>query len=176
MAKTLRCLDDHKDFFLSHDLCGIPPGFQVTMGVVFEGREIIEKDPAVPFRMNETILSLLAGSRNFLVASSTLVPEHQLTVANAVKEGGHLQAITSERIMQELRRRNQILKDDSLRGRIELHCYNHVNMHLIVTDSHLFMALPRLDGTSDLENIIISKGSGISELGQDALLPLPEPL
>jgi predicted transcriptional regulator len=30
-------------------------------------------------------------------------------------------------------------------------------MHLIVTDSHHFLALPRLDGTSDLENIIISK-------------------
>jgi predicted transcriptional regulator len=119
---------------------------------------------------------LLAGARHFLVASSTLVPEHQLTVANAVREGGHLHAITSERIMQELRRRNQILKDDSLRGRIELHCHSHVNMHLIVTYTHLFLALPRLEGTSDLENIIISKGSGISELGQDALLPLLEPL
>jgi len=59
--------------------------------------------------------------------------------------------------MQELRLKNHALKDDSLRGRIELHCYNHINMHLIVTDSHLFLALPRLDGTSDLENIIISK-------------------
>jgi predicted transcriptional regulator len=91
------------------------------------------------------------------VAYSTQVPEHQLTVANAVREGGHLQAITSERIMQELRRRNHALKDDSLRGRMQLHCHSHINMHLIVTDSHLFLALPRLDGTSDLENIIISK-------------------
>jgi hypothetical protein len=129
---------------------------------------------AKPFQIQE-IISWQAPGISF-AASSTQVPEHQLTVANAVRDGRHLQAITSERIMQELRRRNQILKDDSLRGRMQLHCHSHVNMHLIVTYTHLFLALPRLDGTSDLENIIISKGSGISELGQDALLPLLEPL
>ena len=40
---------------------------------------------------------------------------------------------------------------------MQLHSHSNVNMHLIVTESHLFLALPRLDGTSDLENIIISK-------------------
>ncbi|MDD4776191.1 MAG: ArsR family transcriptional regulator [Syntrophomonas sp.] len=48
MGKTLRCLKDHRDFFLSHDLSGIPPGFQVTIGVVCERREIIENDPVMP--------------------------------------------------------------------------------------------------------------------------------
>jgi len=56
--------------------------------------------------------------------------------------------------MQELQRRNHSLKDESLRSRTELHCHSHVNLHLIVTDSHLFLALPRQDGTADLENII----------------------
>ena len=77
-----------------------PLGFQVSMGVVCDAQEIIEKDRAMPFRMNEIILPHLADARNFLVASSTLIPEHQMTVAQAVREGGHLQAITSERIIR----------------------------------------------------------------------------
>ena len=99
MGKTLRCLKDHRDFFLSHDLSGIPNGFQVTIGVVCEGREIIENNPAIPNHIQEIIIPFLAKSRVFLVASS-LVLEHQITVAQAVREGGHLHTVTSERIIQ----------------------------------------------------------------------------
>lgn len=49
------------------------------------------------------------------------------------------------------------LKDNSLRDRFEIYCSNKFNLHLIVTDTHLFLALPRLDGSFDLENIIISR-------------------
>lgn len=45
MGRTLGCLKDHRDFIQSHDLYGIPPGFQVTIGVFCDGREIIENDP-----------------------------------------------------------------------------------------------------------------------------------
>ena len=48
MERTLKCLKDNRDLFLSHDLSGIPQGFLVTMGVVFERREITETDPAMP--------------------------------------------------------------------------------------------------------------------------------
>jgi DNA-binding transcriptional ArsR family regulator len=50
MGKTLRCLEDHKDFFLSHDLSGIPLVFQVTMGVVCDAREIIMRPAKGPDR------------------------------------------------------------------------------------------------------------------------------
>jgi predicted transcriptional regulator len=158
MAKTLRCLKDHRDFILSHDLSGIPRGFQVMLGVVCDGREIIENDPAIPSEIHQkVILPLLLQARNFLVASSTLVPEHQLTVAQAVREGGRLQSVTTPRIIQELRLRSYILRDESLRSRTELFSRSEINLHLMVTETHLFLTLPRLDKTYDLENIIISK-------------------
>jgi predicted transcriptional regulator len=130
----------------------------VTLGVVCDGREIIEKDPAMPDHIQEEIIiPLLAKSRAFLVASSVLVPEHQLTVGRAVKEEGSLHAITSDRIIQELRLKSIALRDDSLRSRIELYRYNSINLHLIVTETHLLLSLPRTDGTPDLQNIIINK-------------------
>ena len=78
-------------------------------------------------------------------------------MATAVKEGGCLQTITTARIIQELRLKNHALQDESLRSRIELYSRSEINLHLIVTETHLFLALPRLDRTYDLENIIISK-------------------
>ncbi|MGV8175892.1 MAG: hypothetical protein ACP5OU_09340, partial [Methanothrix sp.] len=151
MGKTLRCLADHKDFIMSHDLSGIPKGFQATIGVVCEGREIIENDPSIPNSIHEkVILPLLAQARSFLVASSTLVPEQQITVARAVKEGGSLQTVTTPRIIQELRLKNHALKDESLRSRIKIYSKSEINLHLIVTETHLFLALPRLDKTYDL--------------------------
>ena len=163
----MRCLKDHKDFFLSHDLSGIPRAFQVTLGVVCETPEIIENDMAMSNHIQEEIIiPLLARSRQFLVASSILVPEHQLTVARAVKEEGSLQAVTSDRIIQELRLKSIALRDDSLHSRIELYRYNSINLHLIVTESHLLLSLPRTDGTPDLQNIIINKHPEAVEWGR----------
>jgi len=136
------------------------------MGVVDEGRMIIEKDPAMPFQMQEIIIPILSQAKHFLVASSTMIPDQQLTVANAVREGTRLQAVTTARIIQKLSLRSHALKDDSLHGRMELHCHNNINMHLIVADSHLFLALPRQDGTADMENIIISREEAAVEWGR----------
>ena len=118
---------------------------------------IIKRDPARPFHAEEIITPHLAQSRHFLVATSTMVPDHQQTVARAMSEGGHLKTVTTARVIQELRLKNHILKDDSLHSRIELYCHKNINLHLIVTESHLFLALPRQDGTYDLENVIISR-------------------
>ena len=90
------------------------------------------------------------------MASSILVPEHQITVGQAVREGGRLQSVTTPRIMQELRLKNNILRDESLRSRTELYSRSEINLHLIVTETHLFLALPSLDKNYDLENIISS--------------------
>ncbi|MGV8174697.1 MAG: hypothetical protein ACP5OU_03250, partial [Methanothrix sp.] len=112
MGKTLRCLADHKDFILSHELSGIPPSLLVTIGVVCDGREIIENDPTISNSIHKKlILPLLAEARSFLVASSTLVPEQQLEASRAVKEGGSLQTVTTARIIQELRLNSYALKD-----------------------------------------------------------------
>ena len=48
---------------------------------------------------------------------------------------------------------------------MELYCHNNINLHLIIADSHLFLALPRLDGTYDLENVIISREEAALEWG-----------
>jgi predicted transcriptional regulator len=143
---------------LNHDLSGIPPGFQVMLGVVCVGRKSIETDPDIPSSIHEKIiLPLLPQAKRFQVASSTLVSEQQIAAAQAVREGGSLQTVTTARIIQELRRKNHALKDESLRSRIELYSRSEINLHLIATETHLFLALPRLDKTYDLENIIISK-------------------
>jgi len=136
------------------------------MGVVSDGREIIDNDPAIPSRINEIVIPLLSQARSFLVASSTLVPEHQLTVGQAVRDGGRLQSVTTPRIIQELRLKSYILRDASLRNRTELFSRSEINLHLMVTETHLFLALPRLDRTYDLENIIISKDPLAVEWGR----------
>ena len=120
----------------------------------------------MPFYAEEIITPLLAQTRHFLVASTAPVPEHQLTVARAVGEGGYLKAVTTAGVIQELRLKNHVLKDDSLHSRMELYCHNNINLHLIVADSHLILALPRQDGTADLENIIISREEEALEWGR----------
>ena len=87
-------------------------------------------------------------------------------MAQAVKEGGRLQSITTPRVIQELRLKSYILRDESLRSRTELYSRSEINLHLMVTETHLFLALPRLDRTYDLENIIISKDPQAVEWGR----------
>lgn len=86
-------------------------------------------------------------------------------MGQAVREGERLQSVTS-RIIQDLRLKIYALKDESLRGRIELCSRSQINLHLMVTECHLFLALPRLDRTYDLQNIIISKDPLVLEWGR----------
>jgi len=87
-------------------------------------------------------------------------------VGQAVREGERLQSVTTPRIIQDLRLKSYALKDESDRGRIELFSRSEINLHLILTESHLFLALPRLDRTYDLQNIIISKDPLVLEWGR----------
>ena len=41
-----------------------------------------------------------------------------------------------------------------------------INLHIIVTESHLVLSLPRLDGSIDLQNVIISKNQEALEWGR----------
>ena len=54
----------------------------------------------------------------------------------------------------------------TLFSRIELYRHNSINLHLIVTETHLFLSLPRTDGTPDLQNIIINKHLEAVEWGR----------
>ena len=56
--------------------------------------------------------------------------------------------------------------DSSHLSQIEVRINEHINMHLIVTESHLVLSLPRLDGSIDLQNVIISKDPEAVEWGR----------
>ena len=56
--------------------------------------------------------------------------------------------------------------DSSHLSQIEVRINEHINMHLIVTESHLVLSLPRLDGCIDLQNVIISKDPEALEWGR----------
>ena len=101
-----------------------------------------------------------------MIASSVIVREHHLLVASAIRNGGRCWTATSERIIRELRGVNLSLMDNSHLSQIEVRCNNNINMHLIVTESILFLSFPRLDGTIDLQNVIISKDPDSLEWGR----------
>ena len=166
MGKTLRCMEAEKDFFLSHDLSGIPTGFLVSMGLLCERREGIKNDPVKPFQIEEIIKPILAQAGHIMIASSVIIPEHHLHVAAAVRNGAKCQTATSQRIVQELQGKNLALMDSSHLSQIEVRINEHINMHLIVTESHLVLSLPRLDGCIDLQNVIISKDPEALEWGR----------
>jgi len=157
MGKTLRCMEAEKDFFLSHDLSSIPIGFLVSMGLLCERKEAMKNDPVKPFQVEEIITPILTQARHIMIASSFITPEHHLHVAAAVRNGAQCQTATSQRIVQELEEKNLSLMDSSHLSQIEVRIHEHINMHLIVTESHLVLSLPRLDGSIDLQNVIISK-------------------
>jgi predicted transcriptional regulator len=159
MGKTLRCVEDEKDFFLSHDLSSIPIGFLVSIGLLCEGLEDIKNDPVKPFHIEEIIMPLLTQAKHIMIASSFIIPEHHLHVAAAICNGARCQTVTSQRIIQELQGKNLTIMDNLHLSQIEVRVHNNINMHLIVTESHLILSLPRLDGCIDLQNIIISKDS-----------------
>jgi len=166
IGKTLICIEEEKDFILSHDLSGIPTVFQMSIGLVCERKEAVKNDPVLPFQIEDILKPILTQARHIMIASSVIIPEHHLHVAAAVRNGARCQTATSQRIVQELQGKNLSLMDKSNLSQIEVRIHEHINMHLIVTESHLILSLPRLDGFIDLQNVIVSKDPEALEWGR----------
>jgi predicted transcriptional regulator len=159
LASSIDALDEHREFWLNHDIGGIPVNLQVKMGMLFES-EVVKGDKAAILRPQEYFMSKLKEAKEIYGVSPIIIPGYAESIAMAVANGANVRLILTEEILEI------VAKDypDSIRGLLEQPNFKlykikeKVAIAFTVTDSIFSLGLFRQDGGYDVGSDLICSG------------------
>ncbi|MEA2045330.1 MAG: winged helix-turn-helix domain-containing protein [Euryarchaeota archaeon] len=164
LINFIQVIEDHRDFWLTHDISGIPPALLQMIGML-SSSEVIKSDSASPLKSHEFFMTEMSNAKEVHGVSPIIVGGHSDTVAALVKNGVDVDLILTDNVLkicyEEYR---DLLK--------ELSEYDNFNLYRIgddlkiaftVTDTFFAMGLYKLDGvTYDL-------GNDLNFIGEEAI-------
>lgn len=168
LVSCIAALEEHRGFWLTHDINGIPANLQKKLGQLTQA-EIVEADPGAILKTVEYFLSELNKSREIYGVSPIIIPGYSETIASAVKRGAAVHLILTEAILKIVVAQYQDLLRDLLKQEnFHLYCIgNDIRVAFTVTDSVLDFGLFRKDGGYDLGADLICIGESAIAWGKE---------
>lgn len=152
-------IEEHKKFWLTHDITGIPPRLLQDIGMLAKS-EMIESDPTSILRTTENFVSGLKISKTIKGVSPYVIPAYPETILEIAENGANINLILTSNVIKALIR-------DYARALEKVNDYDNVVIRRLdkettigftVTDSFLSLGLFRLDGNYDLGSDLICIG------------------
>jgi len=158
-------LEGQRDFWLSHDVSGIPVDLLNRLGMLSDS-EVMVPDPVMPLENHEKLISMIAKSEDIKAVLPVLItPEQCNVLADPIKEGLNVNLIVTYRLLETISRKCKTLECMYK----ELIGYNNFNLYwtpedvkvaLVVTESFLYLGLYNFDGIYDIGSGLIYVGDG----------------
>lgn len=153
LMSTIIVLDQHLDFWLAHDISGIPEDLLVKIGMLGHS-EMLKGDRVAVLKTQDYWFSEVTKSKDIMGFSPIIVPTHPMAIAKAIENGAKVELILTRPILdivlKDYKEQIKMLLDT---GRFNLYCMDQdIKMAYTVTDSYLSLGLFRLDGSYDLGN------------------------
>jgi predicted transcriptional regulator len=166
LVAAIVLLEQHEDYWLSHDLSGIPEELLAKIGMLGRSQRIAS-DPTSPLKSMENFMSELAGSKSICGVSSFIVPGFPELIMDCVEKGADVKLILTDSILKIVSKDHyQVLSD--LRGADNFKLY-HLNLDIkigfTVTEYLLALGLYRIDSGIDLGSELICIGETATDWG-----------
>lgn len=168
LVGCIAALEEHREFWMTHDISGIPVNLQKGIGQLAQS-EIVESDPGAILKTVEYFLAELNKSREIYGVSPIIIPGYSETIASAVMRGARVHLILTDAILKIVVAQHQELLRDLLKlENFHLYCINNgVKVAFTVTDSVLDFGLFRKDGGYDLGADLICIGESAIAWGKE---------
>jgi predicted transcriptional regulator len=159
LVGAVASLNQHREFWLNHDLGGIPPELQKKIGMLAQS-EIIKGSPETPLKSLEYFTQELLKSKEIYGVSPVAVTGYPDVIANSTIAGAKVAIILTDPVFKVIASEHK----DLLRSLLQ--CDNFklfridkdVKVSFTVTESFLNLALTRMDGSYDLSNDLVCTG------------------
>jgi predicted transcriptional regulator len=145
-----------KDFWLSHEIGGIPIELQKDIGVLMHS-EIIASDQANILRCHEHFLETLKQANEIYGVSPIIAPGYSEAIRQAVERGVDVELVLTEEVLGIASQMNPDL-GSTLHNSDNFKLYrlkDQVTVAFTVTDSMLSLGFYRFDGCYDIERDLI---------------------
>jgi predicted transcriptional regulator len=155
LINGLAALDEGKEFWLSHDLSGIPAELQLQIGQL-AGGAVIKDEPDNPLKSQTAFIEAVARAKEIRGISPIIAPGYQEMILAALERGAQVTLILTKSIISKI-------DPDALRAafaceNFQLYETSDVRVGFTVTDKLVSIALYNLDGTYDPQQDLICEG------------------
>ncbi|HUW66613.1 MAG TPA: winged helix-turn-helix domain-containing protein [Candidatus Nanoarchaeia archaeon] len=149
-------LEKHTEFWLEHDLSGIPELLIEKIGMLKDS-ELIKDTEIDIFKVHSNFINLLKNAKEIRGVSSIFVPEYTSLFQELVRKNVDVQLILSKEVLDKIDESilNQLITKSE--PKFNLFVMNkNLKAAITVTDYFLSIGLFRMDGTYDYSNDLIS--------------------
>jgi predicted transcriptional regulator len=168
LVSAIVILEKHKEFWLHHDISGIPEDLLVKIGMLGQS-QIISADPVALLKVHQSFTKEIQNSKEIYGVSPILFPDHASAIAEAVRNGARAELILTDKILDILFREHYLLlkeaenfnefKLDKIKG--------DVKVAFVVTDKLISLGLFGQDGTYDVTSDLFCHGEKAKNWGME---------
>lgn len=164
LTDTIVTINENLEFWLQHDLSGIPLELQKRIGMLGQG-EIIKDAPETPLKSLDYFIATLSDSKEIRGVSPVLVTGYPEAIAHVVKNGAFVELILTNPVLNAtIAEQKELLKELLNTDNFKLYSIEpNVNISFTVTESFLNLGLSRMDGSYDL-------GADLIYCGKNAIM------
>lgn len=161
LVSAILVLDEHKDFWQTHDISGIPIELITRIGLLSQ-TDVVAGDPIALLKAQEYFMESVIESKEIRGVSPIIIPGYAEAIATPVMNGTETDLILSDSVLKIVAKEyygpiKELMKCENFRlYRIK----DDIKVAFTVTDAHLYLGLFRLDGTYDIGQDLFCTGKG----------------
>ena len=166
MIDFVLALEEHRDFWQSHDISGIPIELLKNIGMLAQS-EVVKDDLEAPLRSLEYFVEEMMRSKEIRGVSPIIAPGFSDAIADPVKRGATVELILTRQVLDATIRSHEVLLNELLEHP-NFHLYSidePVKVAFTVTESLLNLGLYRLDGSYDVGRDLVCVSDRAVEWG-----------
>ena len=161
-------MEKYSDFWVNHDISGIPDELLVKMGRLYKS-EIIEADSSELLKTVDYFIAELKKSNRIQGVSPIIVPGYAEVIAHCVRNNAEIELIVTSEILEVIFRDHEyLIKDLMEKSNFKLYeIQEDVTLAFTVTEKILDFGAYRSDGTYDLSCDLICIGESAVKWGRE---------
>jgi predicted transcriptional regulator len=159
---SCKTLDKHRDFWLTHDVSGIPSTLMTDIGAL-ENSVLVTVTDVDLQKVHQNYLDLLSSSRTIFGVSPLFHPDYILAFGEILARGSSVDLIITRKVLEKLKQTNdeQMNKHIS-EGSLRIYLNDDLKFGLTVTEKCLSFGLFYPSGIYDYSSdLICDKEEGI---------------
>ena len=168
MIRTMTVLEKSKDFWLTHDVGGIPKEFLDRINEL-EDMEIVRSTPTDVIKALSYYIKLVRNVKNLEGVSPIMHPDFPKIIERLVDRGATVKLVLTKEIFEMGKEKHShLFKELINKENFEVWIYEKpIRVAFTVTEEFLSLALFHIDGNFDSNNDLISKNKGAINWGRE---------
>jgi len=168
MIGTMAVLEKHKDFWLNHNIDGIPREFLGRINEL-EDTEIVKSTPTDVIKALSYYIKLVKNVKNMEGVSPIMHPDFPKIIEKLVDRGATVKLILTKEIFEMGKKKYPHLFEELInKENFEVWIYEEpIRAAFTVTEEFLSLALFHIDGNFDSSSDLVSKNKGAINWGRE---------